>query len=282
MALSLMPIPDSPLLNSGSTAFIGGGNMARSLIAGLRRDGVPADRIAVAEPVTALREALASEFGVRVVADGAELAAEADLLVLAVKPQVMEAVCRTLAPRLHPDTLALSIAAGIPCARLSEWLGSSNVARAMPNTPALLGAGASGLFAPTAVGQDARRRAEAVMASAGCTVWIEDETLMDVVTALSGSGPAYFFLMVEALVAAAVDQGLPEEAAQRLARQTALGAARMLVESGEAPSELRRRVTSPGGTTQAAIERFQADGFERGVAAAVDAAVRRGRELAGG
>lgn len=282
LAAPTMTIPDSPFPAPGLTVFIGGGNMARSLIAGLRRSGVAAASIAVAEPVSELRAALVTEFGVRATAEGADLAAGADLLVLAVKPQVMESVCRALAPRLRPGALALSIAAGIPCARLSEWLGSPHVARAMPNTPALLGAGASGLFAPPPVGPAARARAEAVMASVGSAVWIEDESLMDVVTALSGSGPAYFFLMVEALVAAAVDQGLPPEAAGALARQTALGAARMLVETGEPPAELRRRVTSPGGTTQAAIERFQADGFERAVAAAIDAAVRRGRELASG
>jgi pyrroline-5-carboxylate reductase len=152
----------------------------------------------------------------------------------------------------------------------------------MPNTPALLGAGATGLFAPAGVGSVARKRAEAILASSGITVWIEDEALMDVVTALSGSGPAYFFLLVESMVAAAVAQGLPRAEAQLLARHTALGAARMLVESSEQAEELRGRVTSPGGTTQAAIERFQSEGFESTVAAAIEAAVRRGRELAGG
>lgn len=276
-----MPTPDTALATPGLTAFIGGGNMARSLIAGLRRQGRPGASIAVVEPVEEQRAALAAEFGVQTFADAAEVAGSADLLVLAVKPQLMEPVCRALAGDLKADALLISIAAGIPCTQLSEWLGTTCIVRSMPNTPALLGAGATGLYAPPAVSAEQRQAAEAVLRSAGVTVWIEDENLMDVVTALSGSGPAYFFLLVEALVSAAVNQGLPREAAETLARHTALGAARMLVESGEDAAELRRRVTSPGGTTHAAINRFQADGFEAGVAAAVDAAVRRGRALAG-
>jgi pyrroline-5-carboxylate reductase len=276
-----MPTSDTAPATTGLTAFIGGGNMARSLIAGLRRQGRPGSIIAVVEPVEAQRAALTAEFGVQAFADAAEVARSADLLVLAVKPQLMEPVCRALARNLKTDALLISIAAGIPCAHLSEWLGTPCVVRSMPNTPALLGAGATGLYAPPTVSAEQRLAAEAVLRSAGVTVWIEDENLMDVVTALSGSGPAYFFLLVEALVSAAVTQGLPREAAETLARHTALGAARMLVESGEEAAELRRRVTSPGGTTHAAVSRFQADGFEAGVAAAVDAAVRRGRALAG-
>ncbi len=276
-----MTNPASPFLVPGSTAFIGGGNMARSLVAGLRRQGLDAQRIIVAEPQDALRQNLQAEFGVRVCADGREAVAGASLVVLAVKPQVMQTVCEGLLGALG-NAVVVSVAAGLPCARLSQWLGSPRVVRAMPNTPALLGAGATGLFAPPEVDAAARAQAEAVMASAGLTRWIEDETLMDVVTALSGSGPAYFFLLVESLVAAAVAQGLPRETAEALARQTALGAARMLTESGDPAEDLRRRVTSPGGTTQAAIECFQAGGFEPLVDAAVDAAVKRGRALAAG
>ncbi|MFY8134801.1 MAG: pyrroline-5-carboxylate reductase [Aquimonas sp.] len=276
-----MTIPDSPLAIPGLTAFIGGGNMARSLVAGLRRQGLDAQRIIVAEPQDALRRNLQAEFGVRVCAEGRDAVAGASRVVLAVKPQVMQPVCEALRPALG-DAVVVSVAAGLPCARLSEWLGTPRIVRAMPNTPALLGAGATGLFAPPEVDAAARAQAEAVMASAGLTRWIEDETLMDVVTALSGSGPAYFFLLVESLVAAAVAQGLPRETAEALARQTALGAARMLIESGDPAEELRRRVTSPGGTTQAAVECFQAGGFETLVAAAVEAAVKRGRALAAG
>ncbi len=275
-----MTIPDSRFPTPGPVAFIGGGNMARSLVAGLRRQGVTADRIVVAEPQDALRQGLQAEFGIRVCAEGRDAIAGASVVVLAVKPQVMQAVCEGLRGALG-DAVVVSVAAGLTCARLSEWLGTPGVVRAMPNTPALLGAGATGLFAPPQVNAAGRALAEAVLASAGLTRWIEDEALMDVVTALSGSGPAYFFLLVESLVAAAVARGLPRETAEALARQTALGAARMLAESGEPAEELRRRVTSPGGTTQAAVECFQAGGFVSLVADAVDAAVQRGRTLAG-
>lgn len=275
-----MTIPDSRFPTPGPIAFIGGGNMARSLVAGLRRQGLTADRIVVAEPQDALRQGLQAEFGIRVCAEGRDAIAGASVVVLAVKPQVMQAVCEGLRGALG-DAVVVSVAAGLTCARLSEWLGTPGVVRAMPNTPALLGAGATGLFAPPQVNAAGRALAEAVLASAGLTRWIEDEALMDVVTALSGSGPAYFFLLVESLVAAAVARGLPRETAEALARQTALGAARMLAESGEPAEELRRRVTSPGGTTQAAVECFQAGGFVSLVADAVDAAVQRGRTLAG-
>ena len=275
-----MTIPDSRFPTPGPIAFIGGGNMARSLVAGLRRQGVTADRIVVAEPQDALRQGLQAEFGIRVCAEGRDAIAGASVVVLAVKPQVMQAVCEGLRGALG-DAVVVSVAAGLTCARLSEWLGTPSVVRAMPNTPALLGAGATGLFAPPEVDAAGRTLAEAVLASAGLTRWIEDEALMDVVTALSGSGPAYFFLLVESLVAAAVARGLPRETAEALARQTALGAARMLAESGEPAEELRRRVTSPGGTTQAAVECFQAGGFVSLVADAVNAAVQRGRTLAG-
>lgn len=265
----------------GLTVFIGGGNMARSLIAGLRRQGLDPRRIAVAEPQAQLREALASEFGIATAEDGSAFVSDADLLVLAIKPQVMADVCRSLAGKLKADAMAVSIAAGVPCARLQEWLCTSAVVRSMPNTPALLGAGATGLYAPPGLGTAQRAAADALMRSAGLTVWIEREALMDVVTALSGSGPAYFFLLVEALIESAVAHGLPRDAAQVLATQTALGAARMLVESGEPAAELRSRVTSPGGTTHAAIGAFEAGGFGSLVQQAVHAAVERGRELAG-
>jgi len=153
------------------------------------------------------------------------------------------------------------------------------VVRAIPNTPALLGAGVTGLFATAAVNAAQRAQAATVLASAGRTVWIDDEARMDAVTAVSGSGPAYVFLLAEAMEAAGIAQGLPADAARTLVVQTLLGASRMLDESGEAPAELRRRVTSPNGTTQAAIERFQADGFEAMVARAIDAATTRGQAL---
>lgn len=263
-------------------AFIGGGNMARSLIGGLARRGVDTRSIRVAEPVAVLREALAADFGVQAFEHGAEAAAGAGLWLLAVKPQMMRAACEPLAGVAQAQRpLVVSIAAGIPVARLQEWLGGGlPVVRCMPNTPALLGAGVTGLYAGAEVDADGRRRAEELLASAGATVWVGEETLVDAVTAVSGSGPAYAFLLAEAMEAAAVAEGLPAADARTLVVHTLLGAGRMLAEAGEAPAELRRRVTSPGGTTQAALETFQAGGFEALVARAVHAARERGAELA--
>lgn len=264
-----------------SIAFIGGGNMARSLIAGLVRQGMAPARIHVAEPVTALREALTADFGIRTYASATEAAAQSATWVLAVKPQVMREVCQSLQPiAQHAAPLLVSIAAGISTAQLARWSGDGMaVVRAMPNTPALLGAGVTGLFANAAVSPSQRTEVDQILGSAGPTVWVDDESLMDSVTAVSGSGPAYAFLLAEAMEAAGVAQGLPAAAARTLVVQTLLGAARMLDESGESPAALRRRVTSPGGTTQAAIETFQAGGFEALVTQALAAAQARGRQL---
>lgn len=267
-----------------STAFIGGGNMARSLVGGMVARGADPASIHVAEPVDALREALAHDFGVQVFADAADAVAGAGTWVFAVKPQVMRSVCESLAGRARETRpLAISIAAGITAGQLSTWLGGdAAVVRAMPNTPALLGAGVTGLHANAAVDAAGRERARALLASAGETVWIDDEALMDAVTAVSGSGPAYVFLLAEAMEEAARAQGLPPDAARTLVLQTILGAARMLTGGEEPPAELRRRVTSPGGTTQAAIETFEAGGLRTLVASAIEAATRRGRELSSG
>ena len=275
----------SPLTADGSIAFIGGGNMARSLIGGMVARGVPGASIRVAEPVAEVREALAREFGVHACAEAVEAVGGAGTWMFAVKPQVMRAVCRSLAPQARDARpLAVSIAAGITTAQMARWLGDADgdtvaVVRAMPNTPALLGAGVTGLFANPRVDADGRKRAEALLSAAGKTVWIEDEALMDAVTAVSGSGPAYVFLLAEAMEDAGIAEGLPADAARALALQTVLGAARMLTESEEAPAELRRRVTSPGGTTQAAVETFEAGGLRALVARAVHNAAERGRQL---
>lgn len=267
---------------SDSLAFIGGGNMARSLIGGLARRGVDTRTIRVAEPVAALREALVADFGVQAFERGEDAVAGAGLWLLAVKPQMMRAACEPLAAAAQAQRpLVVSIAAGIPVARLQQWLGGGlPVVRCMPNTPALLGAGVSGLYAGEGVDAAQRSRADELLSSAGATVWIDAEPLIDAVTAVSGSGPAYVFLLAEALEAAAVAEGLPAADARTLVVQTLLGAGRMLAEAGEAPAELRRRVTSPGGTTQAAIEAFQAGGLEALVARAVHAARERGAALA--
>jgi pyrroline-5-carboxylate reductase len=262
-------------------AFIGGGNMARSLVGGLLKTGVAANAIRIAEPQAAAREALGRDFGVASYADNALAAAEAEVVVLAVKPQMMPAIrdgLRDILQRQRP--LLISIAAGVRLDQLERWFGALPIVRCMPNTPALIGAGATGLCANARVSAPQRAQAQHILDAAGTTRWIDDERLMDTVTALSGSGPAYFFALVEALEDAAAAQGLPRDTARALAVQTCLGAGRMLAESGEAPGELRRRVTSPNGTTQAALESFAADGLPAIVARAVAAATRRGEELA--
>ncbi|MEP7043563.1 MAG: pyrroline-5-carboxylate reductase [Dokdonella sp.] len=266
---------------SGRVAFIGGGNMARSLIGALVRARADAADITVAEPNADLRNGLAHDFGVSVHAQARAAVVGADTIVLAVKPQVLQAVCAEIAEVVAAERpLLISIAAGIRTEQLQSWLGSDlAIVRAMPNTPALIGAGASGMIANAATSAQQRAQAEAILGAAGSTAWIVREDLMDTVTALSGSGPAYFFLLVEALEDAAVAQGLPRETARALATQTCLGAGRMLVEDGEAPTVLRERVTSPGGTTAAALEAFAAGGLRELVSAAVGAATRRGREL---
>lgn len=269
-------------MNNGDIAFIGGGNMARSLIGGLVARGHAPRSIRVAEPVPALRDALHADFGVAVFETGADAVAGADTWVLATKPQVLREVCEGLAAHAQEARpLVVSIAAGITTAQIARWLGDTGlpVVRTMPNTPALLGAGATGLYANAAVDATSRHFAETLLSAAGTTVWIKDEARMDAVTAVSGSGPAYVFLLAEAMVAAGVAEGLPADAARALALQTVLGAARMLTESDVDAAELRRRVTSPGGTTQAAIDTFEAGGFRTLVASAIHAARVRGAAL---
>ena len=274
-------LAESRIPHAGRIAFIGGGNMARSLIGALIRGGMQAESIAVAEPVAGSREALLRDFAVATHELARDAAQGADVIVLAVKPQVVKTVCAELADAArnrHP--LLISIAAGIRMDQLRAWLGADlPIVRAMPNTPALIGAGASGLIANASTSAAQRAQAETILGAAGLTVWIEREELMDTVTALSGSGPAYFFLLVEALEDAAVAQGLARETARALAMQTCLGAGRMLVEGDVAPATLRDRVTSPGGTTAAALDAFAAGGLRELVADAVAAATRRGCEL---
>ena len=275
-----MPSPTDPV-RPDAISFIGGGNMARSLIGGLIARGHDPQAIHVAEPHAELRDALARDFSVPVHGDNQEAASRGGVWVLAVKPQVMRNVAAglaTLAQQQQP--LLVSIAAGITSAQVERWMGGSlPVVRCMPNTPALLGAGATGLFANGHVSAAQRQAAESLLKATGMTVWIETEALMDAVTALSGSGPAYVFLLAEAMQSAAEAQGLPADAARALTLQTLHGASRMLVESGDPATLLRQRVTSPGGTTEAAVGRLQAGGFSALLADAIEAATQRGREL---
>jgi pyrroline-5-carboxylate reductase len=272
-------------IRADTVGFLGGGHMGRALVAALRRRGHPAAQILVGEPGADARGALERDFGVRATADNIEVAAAADILVLAVKPQDMAAALRPLQATLASRRpLVVSIAAGLPVARLRELCGAGRTAalpvvRAMPNRPALLGLGASGLYAPPDVPAAARARAEAVLAAAGMVAWIDLETLMDAVTAVSGSGPAYFFRLAEALADAGRAQGLPSEVAARLAAATLAGAGAMAAADADLAG-LRAAVTSRGGTTAAALTTLEAGGLERLVAEAVESATRRGRELA--
>ncbi|GJC93193.1 pyrroline-5-carboxylate reductase [Colletotrichum higginsianum] len=266
----------------------GGGNMAAAIIGGLVAKGIDKQNVIVSEPWDVNREKMAA-LGVRTTTSNAEAFAGADIAILAVKPQVAKAVCNELGAAVSSgrDTVpvVVSIAAGITLEALRKWLAlddgrTPHVVRVMPNTPALVGEGASGLFAAPDVTDDEKKLTEALMASVSkATEWVDKEELIDVVTGLSGSGPAYFFAMVEHLISSAVGLGLSPEQAKRLAAQTCLGAGKMLVESPEAPGQLRKNVTSPNGTTHAALQSFEASGFQDIVDKAVKAATSRGEEL---
>lgn len=262
-------------------AFIGAGNMAQALVGGLLASDWPAANITLADINADALTQLCARLGVNACHDNAICAASADVIVLAVKPQVMEGVCRALAASLKPQTLVISIAAGITTGHLSAWLGSNRLVRVMPNTPALVGCGASGLFATDAVDSDQKKVAQSILESAGLALWFEKEAALDAVTATSGSGPAYYFLMMEAMIDAACGLGLEAESAKQLVLQTALGAARLAQQSDDDPATLRRKVTSPGGTTAAAIASFEAAGFAKLVEAALTAARDRSLELSG-
>jgi pyrroline-5-carboxylate reductase len=263
-------------------AFIGGGNMAAALIGGLIRQGVPSGRIVVADPSTEQLDRLVRTYGVLRAADNASAAAGAEVVILAVKPQQMRPVSLALKPHVESaKPVIVSVAAGIPHAALSRWFGGHiAIVRTMPNRPALSGFGATGLYAPPSVGAAGRALAESIMAAVSATVWVEHESQMDTVTALSGSGPAYFFLFMEALEAAAHERGLPSDIAHKLTLATAYGAARMARESHEPLAVLREQVTSQGGTTAAALAVLDAAGLRATVAHAVAAADRRSAELA--
>jgi pyrroline-5-carboxylate reductase len=264
-------------------ALIGGGNMARGIIGGLLGKGARAGSITVSEPVAASREALVRDFGVKVTADNVEAVRGAQVVVLAVKPQLMSGVARALAPALRAARpLVISVAAGIRADRLQHWLGDGiAVVRSMPNRPALIGAGASGLYAAASVPENHRRLAERVLGTTGLTVWVAREDQIDAVTALSGSGPAYFFRLAELMAEAGAKLGLDPDVARRLAAQTLAGAGQ-LVAAEQAPdlARMRAEVTSKGGTTEAALNTFAAQGFDQLVAAAMAAAEHRSRELA--
>lgn len=263
-------------------AFIGAGNMAHSLIGGLLADGFPAARLRAADPDGARRNELKARWSVQCYDNNAEAVMTADVIVFAVKPQLLSTVAADVRSRVTTGApLLVSIAAGIRSKDIARWTGGDPaIVRVMPNTPALLGCGASALYANQAASQAQRETAEAILRAVGITVWLSDESLLDVVTAVSGSGPAYFFLLTELIEKQAVRLGLPPEAARMLTLQTALGAARMALESEQPVGELRRRVTSPGGTTEAALKVLGEPGFAETLNRALESACQRAAELA--
>ncbi|MFC5302223.1 pyrroline-5-carboxylate reductase [Azospira restricta] len=259
--------------------FLGGGNMANALIGGLVGKGFAAADIAAVEREPDNRAKLEAAYGIRTYAGPDAEAWNCDLIVLAVKPQQMKEACAPLLPHLRQQ-LVVSIAAGLRLADLSRWLGGHRrLVRTMPNTPALIGAGVTGLYALPEVDAAGRAAAERVLQAVGSTLWIADEALMDSVTAVSGSGPAYVFLFIEALQQAALDLGFAPEQARQLAIETTLGAAKLAAQSAEPASVLRERVTSKGGTTAAALAKMDECGVLAGIVAGVIAADARGREL---
>ena len=259
--------------------FLGGGNMASALIGGLLNQGFPAGQLSVIEISAEGRARLEEKFAVRCYDAAQADALACDVLLLAVKPQQMRAACAPLLGHLDQQLL-ISIAAGLRLADLSRWLGGyGKLIRVMPNTPALIGAGVTGLFALPGVSEDEKRQAEQVMQAVGSTVWVDDESRMDAVTAISGSGPAYVFLFIEALQQAAGELGFTPQAARQLALDTVLGSARLAAQSADPASVLRERVTSKGGTTEAALRVMDERALKDIVTAAAAAACARSTEL---
>jgi len=268
----------SPIDTTKVVAFVGGGNMAQAIIGGLLAEGLPATMIRVAEPLPDVREFLAVR-GVSAYERAVDAVHNADVVVLAVKPQIIQVVLGEIAP-LVANKLVISIAAGISLATLSAGLnGHQRIVRAMPNTPALVQTGATGLYAEASLSDVDRQRATTILSATGLTLWVHDEALMHAVTAVSGSGPAYFFYLMEAMIAAGVAQGLDERTAKALTLQTALGAAQMAISSEDSPTRLRQKVTSPNGTTAAAIEYLDQHDVHAQIVAALGAAARRSEAL---
>ncbi|MEE9358480.1 pyrroline-5-carboxylate reductase [Candidatus Vondammii sp. HM_W22] len=268
-------------MSSKNIAFIGGGNMAASLIGGLVADGYNPKRIIASDPDGEKLASLAARFGVITVADNEEAVSQADVVVIAVKPQIAEQVARNLASAAQSkQPLIVSIVAGVRESDLQIWLGGDlALIRTMPNTPAMIQAGASVLHAGPGVSSDQKNLAESILRAVGLTLWVDNEEKMDAVTALSGSGPAYLFLVMESMEQAGIELGLPAESARLLTLQTALGAARMAMESSDGPATLRKKVTSPGGTTEAALAIMEQGGVRRLFTQALTGARDRSIEL---
>ncbi len=258
--------------------FIGGGNMASAIIGGLIKQDVPADSFEVVEPFAEARTRLANDFGITAQAEAGPGLARCKVIVWAVKPQTFADAARPVRG-LAPDALHLSVAAGIPSGSIARWLGSERVVRAMPNTPALVGKGMTGLFARAAADTGDRKLVEQVLAPTGELIWVDAEEALDTVTAVSGSGPAYVFYFIEAMTEAGVELGLPPEQAHQLAVGTFTGASALAASATEPPEVLRARVTSKGGTTHAAITSMEGADLKAKFKTAIRAAHQRAAEL---
>ncbi len=267
----------SAVLNC-NISFIGGGNMAQALIGGLISRGQPVTRITVSDPIEQIRELLL-EKELNVTDDNAVAIQHADVVILAVKPQALSNVLKPLHGRFE-NKLIISIVAGAEVESIRHLTGAERVVRVMPNTPALVQTGAHGLYAPAEVSQADRDLASQILAATGLTIWVNSEAQIDAVTAVSGSGPAYFFCMMESMIRAGKNMGLDEKVATALTLQTALGAAQMAITSSNSPAELRKNVTSPNGTTQAALEVFDRAQISQNIQTALAAAQKRSQELA--
>ena len=269
-------------MQTAKLAFLGAGNMSGSIIGGLINKGIPAENITATRRSAERLGELKAQFGIVTSGDNIAAVANNDVVVLGVKPQMMQALCEEIRDQVQTSKpLIVSVAAGLKAETLERWLGGNvAVVRTMPNTPSLLGCGATGLYANAQVSEIQKSLAQQLMQAVGLALWVDDEDQMDAVTAVSGSGPAYFFLAIEALQKAGEGVGLSAEVAEKLALQTALGAARMAAEGELDAGELRRRVTSPGGTTEQALNTFNDGGLTELYAKAVQAAANRGKELA--
>jgi pyrroline-5-carboxylate reductase len=259
-------------------AFLGGGNMAVALIGGLLRKGHDRASISVIEVMPEARKRLANEYALQASEAPDARTEAADVLVLATKPQDLRTALSTVPA--GRQKLVISIAAGVRLEALSRWLGGHRrIVRCMPNTPALIGAGIAALYAYPEVSPDEKRKAQDILSAVGEVVWVDDERLLDPVTAVSGSGPAYVFWFIEQLAASGATLGLPDDVSRKLALHTVLGAAQLAAQSDQPPAELRRQVTSKGGTTEAALKVFEREKLAEGIAKALEAASRRGQEL---
>ena len=256
--------------------------MAKSLIGGLIASGYPKQHIMATDPTAEQRNQITETFGIECLADNNSAIERADIVILAVKPQILQSVCKRIQTSVQTkQPLILSVAAGIRSSDIDRWLGNHQaIVRTMPNTPALIQSGATGLYANANVTPEQKEQAEHIMRAAGLTIWVDEEQKIDAVTALSGSGPAYYFLFMEAMENAAQEMGLDAKTAHLLTMQTAIGAAKMVLESREDCATLRQNVTSPNGTTEQAINTFETAGLRDTVAKAMQAASRRAKELA--